>query len=147
MDGNEPLIKWISILYRYSLMYARERLKGLDISGGQMPFFIVVVDMAGITQEELSRYLKVNKGTTAKAIRSLENKGYIIRKRDENDRRIYRLYPSQKAISLRKKIREIAFEWESVLLEGIDKRDILPLREMLRKMSENADSFMERRNG
>ncbi len=141
----EPLVKWISILYRYSMMYAHKRLKEFDISGGQMPFFIVIVDSAGIKQEELSAHLKVNKGTTAKAVKALEKKGYIIRKKDATDARSYRLYPSKKAVELRKKIREIAFEWERILLEGIeDKAEMLS--RMLEKMSENADSFMESLN-
>ncbi len=144
---REPLLKWISIIYRYSLMYAKDRLRGLDITAGQLPFFIAVVDMAGIRQDELSSYLKVNKGTTAKAVKALEKKGYIIRKQCKHDRRVYRLFPSGRAIELRKKIRNIALEWENVLLEGIAEPERAMLRRVMERMAANTDRFMERRNG
>ncbi len=141
---KEPLIKWISIIYRYSLMYANKNLKGFDITGGELSFFIVIVDKSGITQEELSNYLKVNKSTTAKAVKSLEKKGYVIKKIQDKDRRSHNLFPTQRAVELRKQMKKLAFSWDDVLLDNMDENGKKKIYEIVKVMAENADNYINR---
>ncbi len=141
---KDPLIKWISIIYRYSLIYANERLKDFNISAGELSFFIAITDMEGITQEKLSSYLRMNKGTTAKAVKSLETKGYVIKRIPESDKRSYNLYPTAKAVELRKRIRKLAFEWNDILLKGFDKKRRKEAALIIEKMAKNADMCINR---
>jgi DNA-binding MarR family transcriptional regulator len=141
---KEPLIKWISIIYRYSLIYANKKLKDFDITGGELSFFIYIVDMEGITQEELSNHLKINKSTTAKAVKSLEKKGYVTKKIYDKDKRSYNLYPTKKAVELRKQMRKLAFSWNDILLCDMEKKDKQRVYELIVKMAENADNFINR---
>jgi len=142
--NKEPLIKWISIIYRYSLMYANKKLKGFDITGGELSFFIVIVDRSGITQEELSHYLKINKSTTAKAVKSLQQKGYVIKKVYDKDRRSHNLYPTEKAVELRKQMRKLAFSWDDILLKDVEGRDRQKIYEIIKAMADNADKHINR---
>lgn len=45
-----------------------------------------------IKQEELSSYLSIDGANTTRAIKKLEKEGYVIRKQDEKDRRVKRIY-------------------------------------------------------
>ncbi len=141
---KEPLIKWISIIYRHSLIYANKKLKNFDITGGELSFFISIVDTEGITQEELSGYLKINKSTTAKAVKSLEKKGYVLKKIYDKDKRSYNLYPTKKAIELRKKMRNLAFSWNDILLGNMSKEDKKKICQLIKVMADNADMYIKR---
>ncbi|WP_243466358.1 MFS transporter [Methanosarcina mazei] len=50
--------------------------------------------------ESLSDYLKIDKGTTARAIQKLVDEGYVFRQRDEKDRRSYRVFLTEKGKKL-----------------------------------------------
>jgi len=49
----------------------------------------------GITQNEVSRKIDVDKATAAKGLAKLEQRGYLRRIPDQDDRRIRRLYLSE----------------------------------------------------
>ncbi len=138
MNVKDPLGKCISIIYRYSIIHANNKLKPYNITGSQLTFFMTIVNMAGITQEELSNHLKINKSTTAKAIQSLEKNGYVIKKVSKKDRRAYNLYPTQKALELYKKIRDLAFQWDDVLCKGFSKEEKESIYKLIEKMAQNA---------
>ncbi len=142
---REPLGKWISIIYRHSMMHANEQLKRYKITGSQLIFFIAIVDMAGITQEELSDYLKINKSTTTKAIKSLEKNGYINRIISKKDARAYNLYPTKKATELRKKIRDLAFEWDNILIEGFNEQEKKHIYKLIELMADNVVKYINKK--
>lgn len=74
------------------------KYKNINLQKGQFVFLIRVCENPGINQRDLSKLLKVDKTTTAKAIQKLIGVGYIERKEDAVDKRMWRLYPLQKAL-------------------------------------------------
>jgi len=137
------MAKWVSILYRYSMIYANSFLKEYGMSGGQLPFFMNIINNPGITQEELSSLLKIDKSTTARAVKSLCLSGYVVRKSDDSDKRVHRLYPTQKARRVEKIILEKAKMWDTVLLRGLKESDRKSARKLLRLMVENALKYLD----
>lgn len=85
------------------------QFKKYDINRGQHAFLTRIYENPGINQEELSYMLKVDKTTTAKALKKLEDKGFIERKNYEEDNRQWILYPSEK-------LRSIYGDLESLIL-------------------------------
>ena len=76
MDNHSaPLRSWLSILYRYGRSHISKVLEPYNIGSGQYIFLMVLLKNNGISQEELSDYLKIDKATTAKAVRKLEQAG------------------------------------------------------------------------
>jgi DNA-binding MarR family transcriptional regulator len=53
-----------------------------------------------ISQKELSKFLYVDKSTTAKAVRNLVENDYVKRVQDENDKCIYKLYLTEEGKKL-----------------------------------------------
>lgn len=141
--SEEPLGKWISILYRYSMIYANEFLKDFGMSGGQLPFFMNIVGNPGVTQEDLSKLLRIDKSTTARAVKSLCINGFVVRKIDKKDKRMYRLYPTGKALKIKELILREAYNWDTVLLKGFCKEDRQKIRRALKIMVENALKYLE----
>lgn len=94
--NKKPLGKYISAINRRAQVLLNKKLEGLDIKSGQHDFMYVIYNSEGISQKDLSERLKIGKATTAKAVKSLVKSGYITRERDNEDKRFYKLYPTEK---------------------------------------------------
>src|SRR5690625_3868063 len=77
---NESLGRWISLLNRYFQVYMRDQLKEYDIYADHHLFLGVLYQREGLSQEKIAQHVMVDKGTTARALRKLEEQGYIERK-------------------------------------------------------------------
>jgi DNA-binding MarR family transcriptional regulator len=119
---NYSLGKWISILYRYGQINMTHQFKKHNIGIGQHYMFLLpLFHNDGITQEQLSLKLNVDKATTARAVKKLEDEGYILRKIDETDKRAYHICLTNKSINIQPEIREILTDWRSLGENNIDK--------------------------
>jgi DNA-binding MarR family transcriptional regulator len=144
--SKDPLSKWISILYRHSMMHAKEFLKEYDINAGQIPFFMNIVKSPGITQDELSRKLHIDKSTTAKAVKTLIDKGYVTKNIYQQDKRMYKLFPTEKANTVKEIILKIAFKWDrDVLLKGFSEEEKRQTYKILNRMAENCINYFEKK--
>lgn len=63
-----------------------------DISVGEEPYYMALTRNDGLTQDELTKLVKVDKAATARMVKSLEQKGYITRETDPKDKRNKKIY-------------------------------------------------------
>jgi DNA-binding MarR family transcriptional regulator len=139
LNGNDSSVgRWISILYRYRLNYLGKRLEPYNIGSGQHLFLMVLSKNDGINQEELSSYLKIDKATTAKAIKKLEEEGYVIRRIDDIDKRAYRVFLTDKGRDVIPIIDEAVKDWEEFVTGGFSKKERILVEALLGKMAQNA---------
>lgn len=85
------LARYISLLYRYSQVYFSEHLKKYQLGSGQYIFFMEAIRNDGITQEQLSNNIEIDKATTARAVAKLIEAGYFTKVNNAEDRRAYNL--------------------------------------------------------
>lgn len=139
MSSNESSIgRWISILYRYRQNYIGKKLEPYHIGSGQFFFLIVLSKNNGISQEELSDHLKIDKATTAKAIQKLEDEGYVDRIIDAKDKRAYQVYLTDKALKVIPIINEAVKDWERMITTGLSENESVIIEQILSKMAQNA---------
>lgn len=139
MSSNESSIgRWISILYRYRQNYIGKKLEPYHIGSGQFFFLIVLSKKNGISQEELSDHLKIDKATTAKAIQKLEDEGYVDRIIDAKDKRAYQVYLTDKALKVIPIINEAVKDWERMITTGLSENESVIIEQILSKMAQNA---------
>lgn len=72
------------------------KLADVSVRGGQYDYLYVVSQREGITQKELSEELYVDKSTTAKAVKSLVSRGYVVQAEHPEDKRCVQLYLTEK---------------------------------------------------
>lgn len=72
-------------------------LQQYDLTAAEEPFLMHILLREGCTQEELTARVGVDKAATARAVRSLEEKGFLTRMQDPRDKRQNRVYPTDKA--------------------------------------------------
>ncbi|GGI65776.1 MarR family transcriptional regulator [Enterococcus alcedinis] len=109
----KSISKYNAAIYRNGQSIINYKLKDLNIKSGQHDFFYVISKNEGISQKELSEYLYVGKSTTAKAVKNLVKNNYVEVKKDEHDKRVHRLYLTEKG-------RETAPVIDAVFLEIVD---------------------------
>ena len=137
-DNEVSIVQYISILYRNGQSYFTKRLGSLNIGSGQYVFLMTLYRKGGISQEELSSYLKIDKGTTAKAIRKLEDEGYLVRNIDLKDKRAYKIFLTPKALDVIPTIQVATKDWENIITSGLSEEESLWVEQILHKMAHNA---------
>ena len=103
----------------------------------QMLFLLQLYRQDGISQEELTEKLSIDKGTTARSIKKLEKEGFIIRVKDEHDKRAYKIYLTDKSKEKQDDICNVLQEWESILTENITEEERDTLIKILKKICIN----------
>lgn len=116
------------------------------IGSGEFDLIHLVRHNPGISQKEVSKELNMDKGATARRVANLEQKGYLVRKDNPNDKRSRLLYATEKAESLKnsKTTVEAAFyEWLLEDLSGHDKEEFIRILNLLyvRSKTESRSGF------
>jgi DNA-binding MarR family transcriptional regulator len=137
---DHSLARWVSILYRYGQSYVTKRIESYNLGSGQFVALITLFGNDGISQDQMSKYLKIDKASIAKAVRPLEKEGYIRREVDENDKRAYKVYLTQKAFDIREELFEVINEWENTLLSDLSDSDKELFLKFLKKVALNASN-------
>lgn len=145
MDEPKSVGRYISCIYRNFHKYMHEQLKQYDLGSGQFHFLMMLYKKDGVNQETLAETLNIDKATSARAIKKLEEKGYVTRTRDENDRRNYNVFLTEKAQTLKPQIKSILKNWTDFLLTNISKKEQEQLFIILDKISQNSTHQNEQR--
>lgn len=130
--------KCASIVYRFGHMFFDEYLEKNHIGSGQQFFLLHIYEHPGISQEDLAHIDHYDKGTIARAVKKLEQEGYILRKSDEKDRRFMKLYVTKDGEALVMKIQEIIKQWNKMLTEGLSDEEQVLVSNLMEKIAQNA---------
>ncbi|MDO5517233.1 MAG: MarR family transcriptional regulator [Clostridium sp.] len=114
-EEHEYIGKSIAKIHKMSMMYLSKSFSKFNIGSGQCFFLVKVYNNPGITQEELASSMNLDKGTTARAIKILEDNGYIKRVKRDDDKRAYNVIATEKAESIKKDVYLILDSWEEAL--------------------------------
>lgn len=141
MDVN--LTKMITILSRKNLAYIGHALESFGLTAAEQPFFMGINRNPGMTQEELTGLVCVDKAATARAIKSLEEKGLLTRVQDERDRRQNHIYPTEKARELYPLVHRELLSFNERLSLCISDKDLKTAALVLDQMGRNLSELME----
>ena len=100
----------ISALYRNIQKYFDKTMAKYEIGSGQLIFLFLINEQEGITMNEVSRIGEVDKGTTTKSVQKLIEQDYVQARTDENDRRVKRLYTTERAAQIMNELYELRNE-------------------------------------
>ena len=139
MNNREHSIgRCVSILYRYGQSYVSKKLEHYNIGSGQHVMLLTLFRNGGISQEELADYLKVHKGSIAKAIKKLEDEGYVERSIDCDDKRAYKVFLTQKALDIIPKVQEAIRSWEDIITSDLSDSEKQIIEQSLYEMARKA---------
>lgn len=140
-EKKSHLIKLINKLYRYTQSYIDEALKRFNLSSGTYQFLLVLSKNEGISQNEISKRLNVDKAMSARSVKRLMKLGYIRKGVDEEDCRACRLYLTDSAKAI---IPEIIIEinkWINIITKDSSEDEQRDAVDFLSKALMNAKGF------
>jgi len=135
---ESSLGKWISIIHRNLCAHMDTFFRNSDIGHGPRRFLVEIALSPGLSQEDISERLLMDKTTTARAVKQLEQGGYITRTRDSFDRRRYVLEPTEKGKQLLPRVPEARRECHLALSEGFSEEELEMILLMLKRMADKA---------
>lgn len=139
-NGENSIGKWISVLYRSRKIYASRMLEPYGLAGCQYLYIMTLQKHNGASQEKISDCLKIDKTTTAKAIKKLEDNGFVVRDINLNDKRANKVYLTQKALDIIPCIEKVMERWENIFLSDISDDEHALLERLLHHMAVKAIS-------
>jgi len=148
MMSEETPIQWIedidiaaaliSFTYRSVQKYFAKELASYNIGWGHFAILMTLYDQEGRSQDSLAQSRGFDKTMIAKSILRLEKEGIVYRKIDQEDKRIKRLYLTEKGRTLMPEMQRIGNELNSLLLKSLDPDEASAAVEIIRKLALNA---------
>ena len=129
--------KYISIIHRTGSSFLSKEFSKFNIGAGQYMYLIHLYKNDGLSQEELTEILNIDKGTTAKSIKKLETEGFVMRVKDKNDKRINRVYLTPKALEIKDEFLSSINAWENTLTSNLSYAEKEQALTLLKKITYN----------
>lgn len=137
-------IRYTGEIWRCGNLYRTARYEALGIGSYQDSYIVNVCAHPGITQEGLSKLIFVHKSNVARQLGSLEEKGFVVRKTDPDDKRNLLVYPTEKAKTALKEIDRITEEWKELIQSGLSEEERAAVERYSALLAENAKRIIER---
>ncbi|GMK37617.1 putative HTH-type transcriptional regulator YybA [Paenibacillus sp. CCS19] len=113
--------------------------KEIDLTKGQYLYLVRIYENPGIIQEKLAEMIKVDRTTAARAIQKLEAQGFIEKKDDELNKKIKRLYTTDKGAQVYPNLKREGDHSNAVALAGLSEEEAETLFQLLQRVRMNVE--------
>ena len=128
----------LSIISRYSRTYFERKLNEIHVGFTEQLILMYLNKSDAINQENIAKHFLLDKGAIAKALNKLEEKEYIIRMDNPNNRREKLISITDKGQSIIQYMNRELQEWHDYLFEGLSQEEIEQFSATVAKISANA---------
>lgn len=143
MDESVFLGRNISIAYRMANRFYDRALADWGIGCGQQFFLLRVYEHQGISMYDLARMGLYDKGTVTRAVQKLEELGYVRSEADEHDRRVRRLYTTERAEPVVRESYAARVRWNELLTQGMTPEEAEAAKGLIARVAHNAILALE----
>ena len=136
-DINEEMTYLVYVMQKRMRRQMSAALDRDDITLEQYVVLYNLVDQDGINQKSLSHKVDKDHATLARILDILENRGYVVRRTTEKDRRAFLVFITEEG---KKKVKEIAKRLAVVhneIVEGIPLERVDLFIELIKQMNQN----------
>ncbi|ADL08410.1 MarR family winged helix-turn-helix transcriptional regulator [Thermosediminibacter oceani] len=141
IDPNSLYSLFLKVSRLHYLM-TRELLEKINIYPGQPPLLLILYKHGGQSQRELAERLKVKPATITVMLNRIEKAGLIVRKQDDNDQRISRVYITEKGREICSKLREIILTIDRECFKDFNEQEKETLAMLFQKMTINLEKAL-----
>jgi len=139
IDLADNLVRQIGLLYRAMMKALETETAPLGIGSGRISYLFMLYINEGLTQQEMANRLQADKGAVARTLAQLEEQGYVHRRPDPTDKRVTRVYLTDKSKALQsdleKAVERVINRLNENIAAGDDDMIKLQLTQMLKSLS------------
>lgn len=144
MSGNSAINRYNSIIYRLGNSFFDRKLQRFHLGSGQQFFLMHLSKHPGSSLQELALGGQYDKATATRAVKKLEEEGYVRLERDEEDKRVRHIYVTDKAKPVVEATWIVMEEWIEIMTEDFAQEEVEQAQNFLEKMAENAYKQVQR---
>lgn len=137
------VIRAMTEITRCGVEYRTEKFAPMGLKACHGSYLQEICANPGISQEQLAKTICINKSNVARQAAALEEGGFLERRSCGEDKRVLRLYPTQKTLELLPQINAITEDWQHWLVQDLDAEQQLLLENMLLRMKNRASACMK----
>ena len=137
------ILREIGMIARALDSIANIEFKEYDLTRGQYLYLIRICENPGIIQEKLAEMIKVDRTTASRAIKKLEANGFIEKRIDSANRKIKRIFPTEKGNEISPNISRENEHSERVALQGLSEEEATVLSGLLQTVRKNVEGDWE----
>lgn len=129
----DDLFRYFNIITKHSNVYLDNVLEKYDLCNCHRTFIHKIVETPGITRDKIKNIVHIHPSNTTRTIDYLEEKGYIIKKTNELDKRICELYPTVKLREVYEVLIKAEEEWINIITKEFSDVDKENYRKLLKE--------------
>lgn len=137
------ILREIGMIARALDSISNIEFKELELTKGQYLYLVRICENPGIIQEQLLELIKVDRSTATRAIQKLELNGFIEKEPDTENKKIKRLFPSEKGKEAYPFIKRENEHSNHVALEGFTETEAELAALLLRRIRKNIEKDWE----
>ena len=131
----ETMMNYFSQIRKYYANILNECMKDVKLSSNEISILIMLSNNQSITTSaQLYVLLGVSKGLVSRSVEHLITNGYLLSKRDEDDRRIVHLYLSEEGKQIVCRIKKEVTRINEKLLADISEEEIEQMEKTMTKI-------------
>ena len=136
--------KSVIVLFRQMNLFLNRELLDEKLTSSDVLYLALLYEQDGRTQDEMAEAYTVDRAATTRSQQGLEKKGLVRREVDTIDRRIRRVYLTEKAMQYRTAIRRMADDLADALFEGMSEEEVKAFMEQVEAMGQRARRLNQR---
>ncbi len=135
----------INIIARCTRLFRDDKFSDFGIHGTMDAIILRVCKEPGISQERIAKLVCIDKSNAARKLAKLEKNGFITRVISDKDKRVLKVFPTEKAIELKPKLSAIIHSWNEYVTEGLTENEKELLSDILLRMRDRAMEYISKR--
>ncbi|MHA4308997.1 MarR family winged helix-turn-helix transcriptional regulator [Bacillus cereus] len=139
----KEILREIGMIARALDSISNIEFKEYELTKGQYLYLVRICENPGIIQEKLSEMIKVDRTTAARSIKKLEINGFIEKKEDELNKKIKKLFPTEKGKNVYPFIKRENDYSNTVALEGFSETEAETISNLLQRVRKNIEKDWE----
>lgn len=137
------IMRNITDITRLGIQYRSEAFAPMGLKAFHGSYLVNICANPGVSQEQLAKNICINKSNVARQAAALEEDGFIRREPCEQDKRVMRLYPTEKTLALMPQLKEVMRTWRTLLLQDLSEEEQELMEKLLQKIKARADEVVE----
>lgn len=136
-------MKNMSIIVRACRIFTERKLREFDLTFGEQIIVMFISAHENVNQDTISKAFMIDKGMVAKTLNKLEQKGYLMRRQNPENKRENIISLTGQGADILIHMSNALKEWSNILYEGISEEDIEYITRLTGKMAENVAKYLE----
>jgi len=139
----KEILREIGMIARALDLISNIEFKKYDLTKGQYLYLVRICENPGIIQEKLAELIKVDRTTAARAIMKLECNGFIEKKDDPSNKKIKKLFPTEKGKTVYPFIKRENDYSNRIALSGFSNSEAETIFNLLQRVRKNVEKDWE----